>query len=164
MPNSSGTPIPPGPYSWRSGGRSAGRGVVSPFYDQVQAHIALMEKNRFHETAAMLRLYESERERQATAIKNLEDQLANLVNQSLNQAELREILARAGMDLDVLIESDKVFGEKKPEVGVHVMTYCKHGQDVNGACGQCGRRVNTGAPVMTPTTQKKFKNGGLIYP
>jgi ribosomal 50S subunit-associated protein YjgA (DUF615 family) len=94
-----------GPYNWQ-------QKHPPKFYDQFQAHVALMEKNHFNETAAMLRLYEQERKRQQTAIKNLEDQLTRLANQSLDQANLREILGRAGMDLDVIIQSDEIFGEK----------------------------------------------------
>jgi hypothetical protein len=60
----------------------------------------------------MLILYEQERRRQTTAIENLEAQLTRLANMSLSQEQLRGVLARAGMDLDVIIRSDEVFGEK----------------------------------------------------
>lgn len=60
----------------------------------------------------MLCLYEQERKRQQTAIKNLEEQLARMASQSIEYAKLKGIMGRAGYDLDTIVRTDEIFGDQ----------------------------------------------------
>lgn len=70
--------------------------------------------------------------------------------------KMRDILERSGMDYDVIMQSDKIFGkeaEKKPANGGMIYPsehsvlrqrqaamrprYCEHGNDINQPCRQC---------------------------
>jgi hypothetical protein len=85
----------------------------SMFWENVQAHINLLGKNGFNQSAAMLRLYEAERKRQHTAIANLENQLAALSTRISEHGRILGILKRAGIDPETLILTDDIFGEGK---------------------------------------------------
>jgi hypothetical protein len=91
------------------------RVAPAEFWENVEPHIALLEKNGFRESAAILSLYAIERERLATAIQNLENQLTILADKHrevvASHGQLVGILRRAGMDPETLIRSDEVFGD-----------------------------------------------------
>lgn len=85
------------------------------FWENVDPHIALLEKNGFRESAAILSLYAMERNRLATAIMNLESQITQLADKHrevvANHGQLIGILKRAGMDPETLLRTDEIFGD-----------------------------------------------------
>ena len=82
------------------------------FWTGYEAHMRLMEKHQFKQTAALLRMYEQERQRQKTAIKNLEDQLKKLAQESIDVAMVRRCLEKAGIDVDMIVRTEQAFGVK----------------------------------------------------
>lgn len=81
------------------------------FWDSYEAHHRLLEKNQFNQSAEMLRLYESERRRQQIAIQNLETQMDQMIQQSVVMGQVRAKLEKAGLNLDVILATEDVFGE-----------------------------------------------------
>jgi len=81
------------------------------FWESLDAHVRVMQKQNLKQSAAFLCLYEQERIRQNTAIKNLEDQMTQLIEQSRVLGEVRRKLEAAGFDIDVILKTEDVFGE-----------------------------------------------------
>lgn len=82
------------------------------FWDSFEAHYRLLQKNQYTQTAEMLNLYEAERKRQAQAIVNLESQMNQLIQQGVVMGQIRAKLERAGFDLDVILQTEEIFGEE----------------------------------------------------
>lgn len=87
----------------------------TPFWECYEAHRALLLKNQFRQSAALLECYEQERKRQNIAIQNLEKQMSTLarINETAVTAydQIVAVLKRSGMDIDTLLRTEKVFGE-----------------------------------------------------
>lgn len=81
------------------------------FWESLDAHVRVLQKQGYKQTAAFLCLYEQERIRQNTAIHNLEEQMSQLIDQSRVMGEIRRKLEAAGFDLDVILKTEEIFGE-----------------------------------------------------
>ena len=85
------------------------------FWDAYDAHIALLRKNNFNQSAALLECYEQERKRQQTAIENLERQIITLVAEHANYVEkhgrFMKVMEQAGVDEQTMILTDIALGE-----------------------------------------------------
>lgn len=107
------------------------------FWESLDAHVRVLQKQNLRQTAAFLCLYEQERVRQNVAIHNLEDQMKQLIEQSAMMGQVRAKLERAGFDLDVILATEDLFGDHEQHSNI---TYCQHGNDMQQNCGPCGRR------------------------
>lgn len=81
------------------------------FWESLDAHVRVAQKQGLKQTAAFMCLYEQERIRQNTAIHNLEQQMGQLIEQSRVLGEVRRKLEAAGFDIDVILQTEDVFGE-----------------------------------------------------
>jgi hypothetical protein len=81
------------------------------FWESLDAHVRVLQKQNLKQTAAYLCLYEQERIRQNVAIKNLEDQMAQLIRQSVEIGEVKRKLTAAGFDIEVILKTEEIFGE-----------------------------------------------------
>ena len=80
------------------------------FWDDLDYLVKAAEGRGLHGVANVLKLYEAERKRQITAINNLEDQIQTLVKMTYTREDLAAILSRAGLDLEVILKTDEIFG------------------------------------------------------
>lgn len=88
------------------------------FREHLSEHIVLMKKHKFDRTAAMLELYDEELVHQNIRIRyqnirirELELKLIQAVDSRLELAKVRMVLSKSGIDLDVLMKTEEVFGE-----------------------------------------------------
>jgi hypothetical protein len=109
---------------------------------------------------AALEEYEEERLRTIKVVKNLDDQLAQLSAGLRKNADeftkLKEILARADLDLEVILATDEVFAE--PEVATMRSVTVLGPGGVTAASGGSG-----GGVVMSGTASVGGSAGSIVY-